>query len=187
MDGALAGRHTLRFTSGALMAGRRAPVASCGRHGGRAPDVAILLAVDDSRLARWRDDDTPTDDDRVVRVTAWSIEVRDPQDASARAAVQAYSVELDQILGASSPTIVDPDPAAYREPRGTFLVVLHDEARRRGLDRVVLDSKRELFDARRLYLAAGYRDIEPYGDNADATAWMGLRLDGSDWSAGAED
>ena len=46
---------------------------------------------------------------------------------------------------------------------------------------MVLDSRRELLDARRLYLAAGYRDIEPYGDNADATAWMGFRLDGTAW------
>ncbi len=157
-------------------------------------------------------------------MTTWTIEVRDPEDDAARAAVHAYSAELDELLGASSPTIADPDPGAYRKPRGTFLVVvddgevlgcaglrvidvpphgpaaevkrmwvsrrlrgqgvgrallerLHAEARRRGLGRMVLDSKRELVDARRLYLAAGYRDIEPYGDNADATAWMGLDLD----------
>jgi GNAT superfamily N-acetyltransferase len=163
---------------------------------------------------------------RGAGVTAWSIEVRDPQDAAARAAVRAYSAELDQLLGAASPTVADHDPAAYRAPRGTFLLVvsegavngcaalrvievpphgavaevkrmwvsgslrgqgvgrallerLHAEARQRGLIRVVLDSKR---DARRLYLAAGYRDIEPYGDNPDATAWMGLRLDGIDWT-----
>jgi GNAT superfamily N-acetyltransferase len=157
-------------------------------------------------------------------VTTWSIEVRDPDDEQARAAVRAYAADLDQMLGTSSPTIVDPDPAAYRAPRGTFLVVLvdgaplgcaalrvievaaygtvaevkrmwvspelrgqgvgrallehlHADARRRGLRHVVLDSKRELLDARRLYLAAGYRDIEPYGDNADATAWMAVELD----------
>ena len=146
--------------------------------------------------------------------------------------MRAYSAELDLLLGTSSPTIVDPDPGAYRAPHGTFLVVvadgevrgcaalrvievpphgavaevkrmwvssllrgqgvgrallerLHAEARGHGLDRVVLDSKRELLDARRLYLAAGYRDIERYGDNADATAWMGLRLDGLDWGPGS--
>ncbi len=44
---------------------------------------------------------------------------------------------------------------------------------------MVLDSKRDLIDARRFYLGAGYCDIEPYRDNADATAWMGLRLDGT--------
>lgn len=163
-------------------------------------------------------------------MSTWSIEVRDPEDGEARAAVLAYSAELDELLGASSPTILDPDPGAYREPQGTFLVVvdggevlgcaalrvievapygavgevkrmwvsrqlrgqgagrallerLHAEARRRGLARVVLDSKRELLDARRLYLAAGYRDIEPYGDNVDATAWMGVRLDGQGWAS----
>ena len=180
-------------------------------------------------------------------MTAWRIEVRDPEDPGARGAVSAYSAELDALLGASSPTIVDPDPDAYRPPRGIFLVVLaadaptgaaatrdatdedvagdgvaadvvlgcaglrtielpgegpvaevkrmwvsgrlrgagvgrsllerlHEEARARGLTRVVLDSKRELLDARRLYLAAGYRDIPPYGANADATVWMGLDL-----------
>jgi GNAT superfamily N-acetyltransferase len=163
-------------------------------------------------------------------VTPWTVEVRDPDDVAARAAVRAYAAELDALLGASSPTISDPDPGAFREPRGTFLVVvadgtvlgcaglrvievapfgpvaevkrmwvsprlrgrgagrallerLHADAAGRGLGRVVLDSKRELLDARRLYLAAGYRDIDPYGDNVDATAWMGLRLDGADWSA----
>ncbi len=157
-------------------------------------------------------------------MTTWSIEVRDPLDSEASAAVRAYSAELDELLGASSPTIHDPDPGAYRAPRGTFLVVvddgevlgcaglrvidvppygsvaevkrmwvsrrlrghgvgrallelLHADARRRGLSYVLLDSKRELLDARRLYLAAGYRDIEPYGDNSDATAWMALHLD----------
>lgn len=161
-------------------------------------------------------------------MTSWSIEVRDPADAQARAAVLAYAAELDELLGARSPTIADPDLAAYRLPRGVFLVVisdgavtgcaglqlvdvppygqvaevkrmwvspalrgqgvgrallerLHAETRQRGLERVVLDSKRELEDARRLYLAAGYRDIEPYGTNADATAWMGRRLDGAPW------
>lgn len=161
-------------------------------------------------------------------MSTWSIEVRDPEDDGARAAVRAYAAELDARLGESSPTIVDPDPGAYREPRGLFLVVvddhevlgcaglrtvevapygavaevkrmwvsprlrgqgagrallerLHAEARRRGLARAVLDSKRELLDARRLYLAAGYCDIEPYGDNTDATAWMGLHLDGTGW------
>jgi GNAT superfamily N-acetyltransferase len=49
---------------------------------------------------------------------------------------------------------------------------LHDEARRLGHERVVLDSKRELDDARRLYLAAGYVEVDRYNDNADATVWM---------------
>ena len=156
-------------------------------------------------------------------MTTWTIDVRDPDDDEARAAVRAYSAELDELLGASSPTIADPDTGAYRAPRGTFLVVmdrrevsgcaalrvidvpphgpvaevkrmwvsrrlrghgvgrallerLHADARGRGLGYVVLDSRRELLDARRLYLAAGYRDIEPYGDNADANVWMGMSL-----------
>ena len=161
-------------------------------------------------------------------MTRWAIEVRDPEDDGARAAVAAYSAELDAVLGPSSPTISDPDLDAYRAPRGIFVVVvdgdvvrgcaglrvievpaygtvaevkrmwvsgalrgqgagrallerLHAEARGLGLTRVVLDSKAELLDARRLYLAAGYRDIPAYGDNLDATAWMGLDLDGDPW------
>jgi len=161
-------------------------------------------------------------------VTTWQIEARDPGDDDVRAAVSAYSAELDGLLGASAPTIVDADLDAYREPLGTFLVVvhdgavlgcaglrlievpdygtvaevkrmwvsgllrgqgvgralierLHDEARARGMTRVLLDSKRELLDARRLYLAAGYVDIDPYGANSDATVWMGRRLDGGAW------
>jgi hypothetical protein len=45
------------------------------------------------------------------------------------------------------------------------------------VDRAARPGGRGLHDARRLYVATGYRDIEPYGDNADATAWMGFRLD----------
>jgi len=53
---------------------------------------------------------------------------------------------------------------------------MHDEARALGHDLVVLDSKRELAGARRLYDAAGYVEIERYNDNADATVWMARDL-----------
>lgn len=53
---------------------------------------------------------------------------------------------------------------------------LHDEARALGHDQVLLDSKRELSGARRLYDAAGYVEIDCYNDNADATVWMTCRL-----------
>lgn len=53
---------------------------------------------------------------------------------------------------------------------------LHDAARQQGHAQVVLDSKRELEDARRLYLAAGYVEIDRYNDNADATVWMLVEL-----------
>jgi GNAT superfamily N-acetyltransferase len=53
---------------------------------------------------------------------------------------------------------------------------LHEEARRLGHRHVVLDSKHELLDARRLYAAAGYTDIDRYNDNADATVWMHVEL-----------
>jgi len=58
-----------------------------------------------------------------------------------------------------------------------LLEQLHADARSRGLVRVVLDGKHELIHARRLYLTASYRDNDPYGDNTDATVWMGLHLD----------
>lgn len=64
-------------------------------------------------------------------------------------------------------------PALRGQGAGRALVDrLHDEARRIGHRQVVLDSRRELADARRLYLAAGYVEIPRYNDNADATVWM---------------
>ncbi|MGD9954500.1 MAG: GNAT family N-acetyltransferase [Candidatus Nanopelagicales bacterium] len=57
-----------------------------------------------------------------------------------------------------------------------LLESLHEAARSLGHDRVVLDSKRDLLDARRLYDAAGYVEIERYNDNADATVWMAVDL-----------
>jgi 8-oxo-dGTP diphosphatase len=68
-------------------------------------------------------------------------------------------------------------PALRGQGAGRALVErLHDEARQRGLAQVVLDSKRELLDARRLYVAAGYVDVDRYNDNADATVWMRVDL-----------
>jgi 8-oxo-dGTP pyrophosphatase MutT (NUDIX family)/GNAT superfamily N-acetyltransferase len=64
-------------------------------------------------------------------------------------------------------------PALRGQGAGRALVErLHEEARHLGHSQVVLDSKRELVDARRLYEAAGYAEIARYNDNADATVWM---------------
>lgn len=64
-------------------------------------------------------------------------------------------------------------PALRGQGAGRALVErLHEQARGLGHRFVVLDSKRELADARRLYLAAGYEEIDRYNDNADATVWM---------------
>jgi hypothetical protein len=53
-----------------------------------------------------------------VVMVARSIEIRDPEEAGARAALRDYTAELNQLLGAPSPTITDPVPGSYREPRG---------------------------------------------------------------------
>lgn len=53
---------------------------------------------------------------------------------------------------------------------------LHTTARELGHDRAVLDSRRELEAALRLYRAAGYQEVEPFNDNPDATVWMARSL-----------
>jgi ribosomal protein S18 acetylase RimI-like enzyme len=53
---------------------------------------------------------------------------------------------------------------------------LHAAAREMGHDRAVLDSRRELEAALRLYRAAGYEEVEPFNDNPDATVWMARSL-----------
>ena len=49
---------------------------------------------------------------------------------------------------------------------------LHTAARELGHDRAVLDSRRELETALRVYRSAGYEEVEPFNDNPDATVWM---------------
>jgi GNAT superfamily N-acetyltransferase len=53
-----------------------------------------------------------------------------------------------------------------------LLVQLHDAARGMGHTRAVLDSRRELRPAMRLYASAGYREIDPVTANPDASIWM---------------
>lgn len=53
---------------------------------------------------------------------------------------------------------------------------LHATARELGHDRAVLDSRRELETALRLYRAVGYEEVEPFNDNPDATVWMARPL-----------
>lgn len=42
---------------------------------------------------------------------------------------------------------------------------------------LVLDTHHTLIAAGGLYASAGFREIEPYNDNPNATRWYGLRLD----------
>lgn len=53
---------------------------------------------------------------------------------------------------------------------------LHAAARELGHERAVLDSRRELGTALRLYGAAGYEEVPPFNDNPDATVWMARPL-----------
>ena len=57
-----------------------------------------------------------------------------------------------------------------------LLVRLHAVASGMGHTRVVLDSRSELGPALRLYAGAGYRHVEPFNDNPDATVWMQREL-----------
>ncbi|HSJ35901.1 MAG TPA: GNAT family N-acetyltransferase [Acidimicrobiia bacterium] len=53
---------------------------------------------------------------------------------------------------------------------------LHAAGRELGHHRAVLDSRRELEPALRLYGAAGYEEVPPFNDNPDATVWMARTL-----------
>lgn len=56
-------------------------------------------------------------------------------------------------------------PAARRRGVGRLLLsAIEDAARGRGLRRLRLDTRRDLTEARRLYAAAGYREVEPFTD-----------------------
>ena len=53
-----------------------------------------------------------------------------------------------------------------------LLAALEDEGRALGFRRFVLDTAAPLIEAEALYLASGYRRVEPYNDNPYATAWF---------------
>lgn len=64
-----------------------------------------------------------------------------------------------------------------RRGLGTDLLnALEAEAQALSADEVVLDTHRSLVAAARLYAAAGYRPIEPYNDNPNATDWFAKRV-----------
>ena len=57
-----------------------------------------------------------------------------------------------------------------------LLIHLHREARAMGHTRAVLDSRRELQPAMRLYSSAGYREIDAVTENPDASIWLSVDL-----------
>ena len=63
--------------------------------------------------------------------------------------------------------------------RGWGRLLLDDLRRRAGewdAAELVLDTHHTLEAAGRLYTSAGFREIEPYNDNPNATRWYGLAL-----------
>lgn len=68
-------------------------------------------------------------------------------------------------------------PAARRTGGGrALLAAAEDAAVRLGADTMRLDTRRDLVEARALYAAQGYEEIEPYNDGPYADHWFGKRL-----------
>ncbi len=52
-----------------------------------------------------------------------------------------------------------------------------DAARALGADRMILDTRGDLVEARALYARLGYRETEPHNDDPYAEHWFSKRLD----------
>ncbi|MFR9728896.1 GNAT family N-acetyltransferase [Saccharopolyspora sp. MS10] len=57
-----------------------------------------------------------------------------------------------------------------------LLLAAERTSRRLGASRIVLDTRAVLVEARALYAAHGYREIEPYDDQVDAEHWYAKQL-----------
>ncbi|MEU6058051.1 GNAT family N-acetyltransferase [Streptomyces sp. NPDC047097] len=68
---------------------------------------------------------------------------------------------------------------AYRGTGGAALLMaaLEEAAAGLGVRRLVLNTRLDLVEARRLYARAGYREIPPYGDAPYAEVWFGKELE----------
>jgi ribosomal protein S18 acetylase RimI-like enzyme len=64
-------------------------------------------------------------------------------------------------------------PAARRRGLGTRLLdSLEEHARRHRVSRLRLDTRRDLIEARRLYVRHGYREVSPFNDDDYADHWF---------------
>ena len=68
-------------------------------------------------------------------------------------------------------------PAARRQGLGRRLMAdIERRAFERGVRELRLDTRGDLFEARRLYEQLGYREVAPFGDNPYAGHWFAKRL-----------
>jgi ribosomal protein S18 acetylase RimI-like enzyme len=66
----------------------------------------------------------------------------------------------------------------------TLMIELETRARRFGADAVVLDTHDSLEGAAKLYARLGYRRVDAYNDNPNATVWYAKDLTGDQGSNG---
>jgi GNAT superfamily N-acetyltransferase len=65
------------------------------------------------------------------------------------------------------------EPSARRRGVGAQLMhAVEDEARRRAVTRLRLDTRTDLVEARRLYARHGYREVAPFNDGRWADRWL---------------
>lgn len=80
-----------------------------------------------------------------------------------------------KVLGEGTGEIKRMFVASEARRRGLGLAVLEaleQQARQLGLVRLVLDTALPLEEAASMYLASGYRQVEPYNDNVYAARWF---------------
>jgi GNAT superfamily N-acetyltransferase len=65
------------------------------------------------------------------------------------------------------------EPSARRRGVGAQLMrAVEDEARRRAVTKLRLDTRTDLVEARRLYARHGYREVAPFNDGRWADLWL---------------
>ncbi|MGV9883355.1 GNAT family N-acetyltransferase [Streptomyces sp. NPDC003006] len=93
----------------------------------------------------------------------------------------------DEPVGTAGVRLLDPVTAELKrvfvreDTRGrgggpVLLAAAEDTARALGAERIILDTRTDLVEARALYARHGYEEIEPYGERVYAEHWYGKRL-----------